>query len=132
METTITGHAGEQAVAAMKAVYDAAVAKNPGLGGTIVPPKSAADVASHAMLDRDWLETTARKALGLSELRRYHFGPGKEWNVKESIAFGAGPVHEDFNTDLYALGPAALLAHLAPQLVPADRARFTADQGGPG
>ena len=34
------------------------------------------------------------------------------------------PVHEDFNADLCALGPATLLAHLAPQLVPADLARF--------
>ena len=41
------------------------------------------------------------------------------------------PVHEDFNADLCALGPAALLAHLAPQLVPADLARFAAGQGGP-
>jgi hypothetical protein len=41
------------------------------------------------------------------------------------------PVHEDFNADLCALGPAALLAHLASQLVPADRARFAADQDGP-
>ena len=41
------------------------------------------------------------------------------------------PVHEDFNADLCALGPAALLAHLAPQLVPADLARFAADQRGP-
>jgi hypothetical protein len=41
------------------------------------------------------------------------------------------PVHEDFNADLCALGPAALLAHLAPQLVPADLVRFAADQSGP-
>jgi hypothetical protein len=41
------------------------------------------------------------------------------------------PVHEDFNADLCALGPTALLAHLAPQLVPADRARFAADHHGP-
>ena len=41
------------------------------------------------------------------------------------------PVHEDFNADLCALGPAALLAHLAPQLVPADLARFAAVPGGP-
>ena len=41
------------------------------------------------------------------------------------------PVHEDFNADLRALGPAALLAHLAPQLVSADLARFTAVTGGP-
>ena len=42
------------------------------------------------------------------------------------------PVHEDFNADLCALGPAALLAHLAPQLVPADLARFAADHARPG
>jgi hypothetical protein len=41
------------------------------------------------------------------------------------------PVHDDFNADLCALGPAALLAHLAPQLVPADLARFAEGQGGP-
>jgi hypothetical protein len=41
------------------------------------------------------------------------------------------PVHKDFNVDLCALGPAALLAHLASQLVPADLARFAVDQGGP-
>jgi Toprim domain len=41
------------------------------------------------------------------------------------------PVREDFNADLCALGPAALLAHLASQLVPADLARFTAEQCGP-
>jgi hypothetical protein len=41
------------------------------------------------------------------------------------------PVHEDFNADLCALGPAGLLAHLAPQLAPADLARFTADHSGP-
>jgi hypothetical protein len=41
------------------------------------------------------------------------------------------PVHEDFNADLCALGPAALLAHLAPQLEPADLARFAAGQYSP-
>jgi Toprim domain len=34
------------------------------------------------------------------------------------------PAHADFNLDLCRLGPRALLAHLAEQLVPADRARF--------
>jgi hypothetical protein len=41
------------------------------------------------------------------------------------------PVHEDFNADLCALGPAALSAHLAPQLVPTDLDRFAAVTGGP-
>ena len=34
------------------------------------------------------------------------------------------PVHGDFNADLCHLGAAALLAHLVPQLVPGDLARF--------
>ena len=41
------------------------------------------------------------------------------------------PVHEDFNADLCALGPAVLLAHLVPQLAPGDRVRFSADRCGP-
>ncbi|MGD9617551.1 MAG: toprim domain-containing protein [Alphaproteobacteria bacterium] len=41
------------------------------------------------------------------------------------------PVNEDFNADLCILGPAALLAPLAPQLVPTDLARFAADQRSP-
>jgi hypothetical protein len=34
------------------------------------------------------------------------------------------PVHADFNLDLCRLGPAAVLAHLAAQLVPSDLMRF--------
>ncbi|HEU5060245.1 MAG TPA: hypothetical protein VFU21_27120 [Kofleriaceae bacterium] len=32
----------------------------------------------------------------MAELRNYVQGEGKDWNVKKSIAYGAGPVHEDF------------------------------------
>jgi len=35
------------------------------------------------------------------------------------------PIHGDFNLDLYRLGPNAMLAHLAEQLVPSDLARFS-------
>jgi lysozyme family protein len=92
----VDGALGPKTVAAAKAVYDAAVKKNPGLAGTIVPPSAPGDLATHAITVRQWLETTARKAIGLSELRRYHQGTGKEWNTRETIAYGAGPVHEDF------------------------------------
>ena len=34
------------------------------------------------------------------------------------------PVHADFNLDLCRLGPVAMLAHLAAQLVPSDQVRF--------
>jgi len=64
---------------------------------------------------RAWLENTARDALGVADMRRYHKGSGKDWNVKDTIAYGAGPVHADFvalQTDLNgfagALGFAAL------------------------
>jgi ribosomal protein L4 len=32
----------------------------------------------------------------MAELRNYEQGEGKDWNVKNSIAYGKGPVHEDF------------------------------------
>jgi lysozyme family protein len=92
----VDGAIGPQTVAAFQKTYDAVIAKNPGLGGTIVPPTTPEAVKEFAELGRTWLEGTARKALGLSELRRYHEGKGKEWNTKGDIAFGAGPVHEDF------------------------------------
>jgi len=34
------------------------------------------------------------------------------------------PVHDDVNADLCILGPAAMLAHVAAQLIPADLTRF--------
>jgi lysozyme family protein len=91
----VDGALGPKTVAAMQAVYDAVLAKNRALG-TIVAPKTPADLASHAMQMREWLDTTAHKAMGLGELRRYHQGTGTEWNTKDKIAYGAGPVHEDF------------------------------------
>jgi lysozyme family protein len=92
----VDGALGPKTVAAARSVYDAAVKKNPALGGSIVPPSAPGDLATHALTVRQWLETTARSALGLTELRRYHQGAGKEWNTRETIAYGAGPVHEDF------------------------------------
>ena len=32
----------------------------------------------------------------MTELRNYEKGEGKDWNTKDSIAYGRGPVHEDF------------------------------------
>jgi Toprim domain len=51
------------------------------------------------------------------------------WLHERGIAAGIDvrdlvPVQVDFNFDLCRLGPAALLAHLAPQLAPSDLARF--------
>lgn len=99
----VDGVLGPQTMAALKAVHLAVVTSNPMLAATIIPPTTVAETAEHAMASRTWLETTARKALGLADLRRYHKGTGKEWNVKDAIAYGAGPVHDDFKalqTDL--------------------------------
>ena len=32
----------------------------------------------------------------MAQLRKYEKGEGKDWNTKESIAFGRGDVHKDF------------------------------------
>src|SRR5690349_9066219 len=32
----------------------------------------------------------------MAELHKYEKGEGKEWNANDKIAWGAGPVHEDF------------------------------------
>jgi len=92
----VDGLLGPQSLAALQATNAAVIKANPALGGTLIEPKAVADVASYAMMARDWLEKTARAALNVGDLRRYHRGAGKEWNTKDQIAYGAGPVHEDF------------------------------------
>ena len=44
----------------------------------------------------------------MTELRDYEKGEGKDWNVKETIAYGRGEVHKDFQglqRDLNAFAP---------------------------
>ncbi len=92
----VDGLLGPKTLAAIQAV-DAAVTKaNPMLQGTLAAQQTLADLATHAATTRTWLDSTARTALGVSDLRRYHRGAGKEWNVKDAIAYGAGPVDDDF------------------------------------
>lgn len=112
----VDGVLGPKSLAALQAINAAVIKSNPALNGTLVPPNSVADVATYAMMTRDWLEKTARSALGIADLRRYHRGAGKEWNVKDTIAYGAGPVHEDFvalQTDLNRFAGALDFAPLA-------------------
>jgi lysozyme family protein len=101
--TKVDGVVGPKTLSAVKAVYDAVVKKQPILASTVAAPKSVDDVVANAPMLRGWLEGTARDTLGVADLRRYHKGAGKDWNTKESIAYGAGPVHQDFvalQTDL--------------------------------
>lgn len=92
----VDGVLGPRTMAGLRAVYDAVVKAKPILASTVAVPASVDAVAASAPMFRVWLENTARDALGVADLRRYHKGAGKDWNVKESIAYGAGPVHEDF------------------------------------
>lgn len=113
--TKVDGVLGPKTMAGLKAVYDAVVAKQPILASTVAAPTSLDVVHASAPMLRAWLENTARDALGVADLRRYHKGSGKDWNTKDTIAYGAGPVHEDFvalqrdlNRFAGALGFAAL------------------------
>ncbi len=106
----VDGKLGPKTMAALRAVNDAVVKSNPALNGTLVPPTSVEQTASYALHARQWLESTARDALKISDLRRFHQGTGKEWNTKDKIAYGAGPVHDEFKglqTDLNRLAGAA-------------------------
>lgn len=92
----VDGVLGPKTLAALQATNKKVIAANPGLAGTLIAPNTVEDVATFAPVARAWLEQTARTALGVSDQRRYHKGSGKDWNVKDTIAYGAGPVHADF------------------------------------
>jgi lysozyme family protein len=92
----VDGVLGPKTLAAVRAVRAAVMKANPGLKMSFAEPDTVADLASNAANTREWLETIARAALNVGDLRRYHRGTGKEWNVKDAIAYGAGPVHEEF------------------------------------
>lgn len=104
----VDGILGPKTMAALRATRAAVLKANPGLAVSFMEPSSVAEVASHAAIARQWLETIARAALNVGNLRRYHRGAGKEWNVKDGIAYGAGPVHDEFKrlqSDLNRLAP---------------------------
>jgi lysozyme family protein len=92
----VDGVVGPKTLAAAQKVHDAVVAERPILGATIPKPDSVEAIVGLAPMYRVWLEGKARDALGVADLRRYHKGSGKDWNVKDTIAYGAGPVHQDF------------------------------------
>ncbi|MCB9563720.1 MAG: hypothetical protein H6709_13345 [Kofleriaceae bacterium] len=93
----VDGVVGPRAAEAVKKVYAAVIAKNPGLAATPFPPPETAEVvAEFAMYVRFWLAGVAADALGVGKLRRYVRGAGKDWNTKDTIAYGAGEVHKDF------------------------------------
>jgi hypothetical protein len=112
----VDGFVGPRTVTSVKAVYDAVVTKNPLLATTPFPvPDSKEEVATYAPHIRQWLAGTAADALGVPRHRRFVFGPGKEWNVKDDIAYGAGAVHEELKAlqaDVNRFAPAVGFAPL--------------------
>jgi lysozyme family protein len=91
----VDGVLGPKTLAAVQAVVAEVAKVDPALAAP-QGHASVEDIAAHAANLRAWLEVTAREALKVGNLRRYHRGQGKEWNVKDAIAYGAGPVHEEF------------------------------------
>jgi len=93
----VDGIIGPKTVEAANKVVKAVLATNP----LLVPvefttPDNVEAVATYAARIRDWLHGTAASALKVSPFRIYERGQGKDWNVKGDIAYGAGPVHDEF------------------------------------
>ena len=60
----IDGFLGPHSVDAIEKVYQAVIAKNPGLAATPFPvPKTKEEVAEYTQFIRQWLQTTAATAL---------------------------------------------------------------------
>ena len=92
----IDGVIGPRTVEALKKTVDAVLAKNKLLVPAAFTYNSAEDVAKYVPRVRDWLHSTAAKTLNVSPFRLYKKGSGQDWNVKGDIAYGAGPVHDEF------------------------------------
>ncbi|MBA3381462.1 MAG: hypothetical protein H0T97_06295 [Actinobacteria bacterium] len=110
----VDGQLGPQTVEAFRAVHAAVTKQNPMLAGAMTPPSDAAGLEQKAELAREWLESTARDALGLGDLRRFHFGEGKDWNIKGAIAYGAGGAHAEFEALQRELNTVAAQVGLEP------------------
>ncbi len=92
----IDGVVGARTHEAVKKVVDAVLAKNKLLVPAAFTYNNAEDVAKYAPRVRDWLHSTAAKTLSVSPFRVYKRGTGQDWNIKGEIAYGAGPVHDEF------------------------------------
>jgi lysozyme family protein len=92
----VDGVIGQRTADAVKKVVDAVLAKNKLLVPAAFTYNNAEDVAKFAPRVRDWLHSTAAKTLEVSPFRLYKKGTGQDWNIKGDIAYGAGPVHDEF------------------------------------
>ena len=92
----IDGIVGPRTHDAVKKVVEAVLAKNKLLIPAAFTYNGAEDIARYAPRIREWLHTTAASTLSVAPFRLYQRGAGKDWNVKGDIAYGAGPVHDEF------------------------------------
>lgn len=92
----VDGIIGPKTVDSVKKTVAAVLSKN----SLLVPAEFTYDgpdhVAKYAARIRDWLHTTAATTLAVNPFRIYTKGQGKDWNLKGDIAYGAGPVHDQF------------------------------------
>jgi lysozyme family protein len=92
----VDGIVGPRTVEAVKKTVAAVLAKN----SLLVPAEFTYDgvdhIAKYAGRIRDWLHSTAATTLAVNPFRIYTKGSGKDWNIKGDIAYGAGPVHDQF------------------------------------
>jgi lysozyme family protein len=92
----VDGLIGPQTVVALNLVVSQVAIAQPGLTAGVPPHGTKEEIAENAPGIRGWLLAFARGALDVSPFRRYVRGQGKDWNVKDTIAYGAGEVHEEF------------------------------------
>ena len=92
----VDGLIGPQTVTALNLVVNQVAIAQPALTQGLPPHGSKEEVVANAAALRGWLMAFARGALDVSPFRRYLRGQGKDWNVKDTIAYGAGEVHEEF------------------------------------
>lgn len=92
----IDGVIGPRTVQALRGVVDAVLAKNKLLVPAAFTYNNQAEVEKYAPQIRDWLHSTAASTLDVTPFRVYKRGTGQDWNIKGEIAYGAGPVHDEF------------------------------------
>jgi len=92
----VDGLIGPQTVTAVNLVVAQVAIVNPAGTAGLPPHGTKEEVAENAPAIRGWLMAFALGSLGVSPFRRYVRGTGKDWNVKDTIAYGAGEVHEEF------------------------------------
>jgi len=111
----VDGLIGAKTVAAVTAVVNAVATTAPTVAPTGIPPHATLEeVAVNTRAIRGWMLAFAVGTLGLTGQRRYVRGTGKDWNVKDQIAYGAGEVHDQFKALQTELNRFAGLMGFAP------------------